>query len=940
MQRLKHLLHSIQRKPLTWRSSLVLVAVGSLLVFAVAPQPAEAGLWELLNEPKNAVLTLAGWVAYFFLIFIMGKLATYATGWLVYAAQLNNFTDLQVIVEAWQVVRDLANMFFIIILLVIAFGTLFRLEAYSWKKLLPKMVLAAILVNYSRAICGVIVDASQIVMLTFVAAIKDAASVGLAESFQLGKLLQLPNTLDGDINAGDRLVGIVAAGVMLSTMFTVQCVYIVVLIGRLVMIWFLTVLSPIAYVSRVLPQTERYASQWWEMFTRYVVVGPLCMFFLWLSMFIAARSVESSGSLGSVAASEELKTTYQLQAESDSAKTTSSGGGALDTSVVAGFVIATLMLMAGMKLAQENASELGGQISKVEGLGKLATAGALLYAGKGVASTLNDKLYQRTGIDLDVRKGWERLQHKRHELSTQRRQEGYSKAMSKAREGKILQSLFGAQDFAYEQYMPVFGKQGVGLGPKGLIGRRLYGNARYQSLKENAKAADASLAAEEKKKSKYISQARETYSDVNTKQKMLDQFDAKAAEIRGINDNGKGVDTSNSNTYNLLNTLMEDKKKQRDEAVRNGNMSQARTITGQISALKEALDKRGKIDLNVSGGLGRDIAAAKSKQLGDISEERAKWQRRVTTDHTGKQMANADDLNNFIKFKSANYDHDIAVAKARRRAVNDEVHRYSPVIDYEGTAALEKVIAEEMRKYGKDDDEETLIALLQDKMHEKKGLEVLGIMRHMAAVGHDNEIPAAFGMKANVENMKKIQQKMVEELGVDKEAVMSTFNQMSLDAKRNNHQWFAEVITTKNGEYAWRSDAERNERNYIESMKRGHEPVVRGNRLAMGSYTDTGEWRPDPGMLRYLIQNMPGLRDDAIKGRLNPNLGNHIFGDPKVEKMMRELIAEMHTDATAFKNANDAMDLWKQSMDKGVLDKGYDASEAIEKKLKKLNKAA
>jgi hypothetical protein len=917
-----------------------------MLVFSLAPQPVHADLWDLLNEPKEAVLTLAGWVAYFFLIFLMGKLATYATGWLVYTAQLNNFTDLQVIIEAWQVVRDLSNMFFIVILLVIAFGTLFRLEAYSWKKLLPKMVLAAILVNYSRAICGVIVDASQIVMLTFVAAIKDAASVGLAESFQLGKLLQLTNTAKGDIQTEDRLLAIVAAGVMLATMFTVQCVYIVVLIGRLVMIWFLTVLSPIAYVSRVLPQTERYASQWWEMFTRYVVVGPLCMFFLWLAMFIAARSVESSGSLGSVAASAELKTAFQLKAEANAA--TSSGAGALDTSVVAGFVISTLMLMAGMKLAQENASELGGQISKVEGLGKLATFGALAYAGAGAATTLNDKLYQRTGVDLDLRKGWERIQHKRHELSTQRRQEGYSKAMTKAREGKVLQSLFGAQDFAYEQYMPIVGKQGIGLGPKGLIGRRLYGNSKYQSLKGDAVAADKAVEAAKDEKGSYIEKFRKRYTDVNTQQKKLAEIDSQAAEVRGINENGNNMDMANSNTRALLEKVLQEKKTKRDEAIRQGKMGDARNMTNQMSAIQNALKEKGKINLDVSGGLDADIGRAKTERLKELGTQREDWQDynaatkkgKLTKDTAGNIMATADDLNQFMKSKSRSYDQAIAKAAARKKAVDEEVHRYSPVIDYEGTAALEKVIAEEMRKYGKDDDEETLIALLKDKVHEKKGLEVLGIMRHMAAVGHDNEIPAAFGMHANVANMKKIQEQLVSDLKVDREAVMSTFNQMSLDAKRNNHQWFAEVITTKNGEYTWRSDEERNARNYGESLKRGHEPVVKGNRLALGGYTDDGVWTPDPGMLRYFVQNLPGMNDDAIKGRLNPNQGSHIFGDDRIVKTIDKLIDVMHSDEASRSKARDTMKRWKESMDKGVLDKGFDADHAIRQELDALDRSA
>jgi hypothetical protein len=32
-----------------------------------------------------------------------------------------------------------------------------------------------------------------------------------------------------------------------------------------------------------MPQTESYAKQWWEEFTKHVIVGPVLVFFLWLA---------------------------------------------------------------------------------------------------------------------------------------------------------------------------------------------------------------------------------------------------------------------------------------------------------------------------------------------------------------------------------------------------------------------------------------------------------------------------------------------------------------------------------------------------------------------------------------------------------------------------------------------------------------------------------
>lgn len=928
-----------------WRS--LLAVVGTVVVGVALAQPSYG--WSPFGFVKDSALFFISLVLYFLLILVMGWLATTATKVLVYTAQLTNFTDLAVIVEAWEVVRDLANMFFIVILLVIAFGTLFRLEAYSWKKLLPKMVLAAVLMNYSRAICGFIVDASQVIMLTFVAAIKDAASVGLAEAFNLSQLLQFgdadsASSLTPADTAGEakkngseqRLIAIIAAGFMLATMFTVQCVYIVVLVGRLVMIWFLTVLSPLAYVSKVLPATERYASQWWEMFGRYVTVGPMCMFFLWLAMFIASKSI-AAGGLGSVSASAEV-----VAAEVDT--TNNSGAAALDTSLIAGFVIATTMLMAGMKLAQQNASELGEATGKASGFANFVTRTAPAFIAGGLAHSAADRIYQATGADLNLKRGYDRISHKRKELSTQRVQQGYSKAQSKAKEGKILASMLGAQDFAYEQYMPLVGKQGIGLDPKGLLGRRIYGNAQYQKLKPQAKAAEDALAAEEKAKAAHLATVGDKHTDVKTKQRKLEEIDNETRELGKMKSDGKQWDTGSTQVQAMLTKLINSKGKQRDDLLRKGDTAGAKNIDNQIQNMERAKNVGGKVDIDVSGGLGADLKGVKQERLDELGEDRKTWVGKETRDHkNNREMANADDLAAFMKNQGAGFDTSIGKLKAKKKAVHDEVNRYAPVVDYEGVTALEGVIATEMKKYGKDDDEETLVALLKDKIHEGKGIEALGIMRHMAAVGHDNEIPKAFEMECNVENMKKIAEQMVA-TGLDREAVMSTFNQMSLDSKRNNHQWFAEAITTKHGAYDWRTDEQRNYRNYVESQKRGHEPLVRGNRLAVGAYGDDGQWKPDPGMLRYLVQNMPGLRDDAYKGRLNPNLGNHIFGSEggKVEKMIEALIKELHTDPDALAKATEAMKLWKQSIDKGTLglDKGFSADQAVERAINNAFKRA
>jgi hypothetical protein len=83
-----------------------------------------------------------------------------------------NFIGSEAVIQGWVIVRDLSNMFFVVILLVIAFATILHIENYNYKKWLPKLILMAVLINFSKTICGLLIDVAQIVMLTLLTLLK------------------------------------------------------------------------------------------------------------------------------------------------------------------------------------------------------------------------------------------------------------------------------------------------------------------------------------------------------------------------------------------------------------------------------------------------------------------------------------------------------------------------------------------------------------------------------------------------------------------------------------------------------------------------------------------------------------------------------------------------------------------------------------------------
>lgn len=912
-------------------SAVALVAVVSVaLIWPTAPTA--AAWW---NDPKSTVLYIISWLLYFVMIRIMGVLATMATDILVYTAQLNNFTDLPVIIEAWSTVRDFANMGFIVILLVIAFGTLFGLEAYSWKKLLPKMILAAILINYSRAICGFIVDASQVVMLTFVAAIKDAATVGLTEAFSLDKLLQFgttttPSNAVGDTqttSATERLLGIIAAGFMLSTLFSVQCVYFVILIGRLVMIWFLTVLSPLAYVSSVLPQTQKFSSQWWELFGRYVTVGPLMMFFLWLAMFIAARSADNGG-LGTVAAGAEL-----VSQEAENAREAANAGaagsaGALDTSLIAGFIIASGMLAIGVKLANDASGELAQYTGKAAEVGKFfdipgRMARLAPVAGAAAAGAVADRTYEKTGLDLNVSRQWQKIQHKRSDLKRKREAIGYGKAFSAAQKGDFVRGWLGAADFAYEQYTPVLGKQGMVWShhPKKAMLTRFYGNELYKENmakltvdEREQKAAEDAL--DTKKKALGTS-----HMIVGERDAQLSKNRGQLQEVNGLNSNGKNWDMGKDEARTMVQSM---KNKLEEQKSKTTNVNQARQIDQQIQALDAALGSTGMVNIALTGNMQSQLSSTKNDRLRDLQKEQNRLKAISVTDDKGNALVDQDAYNAYIEGATQAERKAVTDATAKAEATQKLVTKYGPVVDYEGAQTQEAVLAEERKKYSGEENENVLRELLQAKFDEGDGIGALGVITHSAQVGHLNEMMEKMGYEQSVEGMKKLAKDIQVKLKVDPEMVMAAMNDASKSAKHANHWAFAEAITQKNGKYAWRDDKERQERLYVEASKAGTNNILRsGNRLALGDYKmENGKqvWRPNQAMMQLMVQALPNMQDAAKKGMLNNNMGEHIFtrehGANKLnyEKVIKEAIEKTYGAGTEEANkALETLKIWKQS---------------------------
>lgn len=187
---------------------------------------------------------------------------------------------------AWAMIRNFANVAFVLVFLVIIFSQLTSLGVsnYGIKKLLPRIVIAAILVNISYWICAISVDLSNILGASLSdlfdgptqAVMKNAGDSASALNGGTGWVDIVGGILGGTLLS----VGLLYAGlsVLLPILVAALCAIIaivVVLVARQALIILLIVLAPLAFVAYLLPNTESLFKRWFSLFRTLLLLYPI-----------------------------------------------------------------------------------------------------------------------------------------------------------------------------------------------------------------------------------------------------------------------------------------------------------------------------------------------------------------------------------------------------------------------------------------------------------------------------------------------------------------------------------------------------------------------------------------------------------------------------------------------------------------------------------------
>lgn len=190
------------------------------------------------------------------------------------------------IYEVWKYMLGITNIVFIIFCLVMVYSQLTGLGItnYGLKKTLPKLIVAAILVNLSFVICSLAVDASNIIGASLrgvFTSIEEATMGGMTMSGGM-KVSEMYSALAG----GSALAlgaGVIAfeTGAIWMLIPTVLGAIVAVVIGlitialRQAVVALLIMISPLAIIAYMLPNTEQWFKKWRQLLTKMLVFYPM-----------------------------------------------------------------------------------------------------------------------------------------------------------------------------------------------------------------------------------------------------------------------------------------------------------------------------------------------------------------------------------------------------------------------------------------------------------------------------------------------------------------------------------------------------------------------------------------------------------------------------------------------------------------------------------------
>lgn len=283
------------------------IAVGLFLFLFLLPAPAQAEGWcNWIGSPLDCTLNT------------FTSLVAVLIAWV--GSGVDKVFDIPVanqavVANAWNLVRGFSNMFFILALIIMAFATIFDISKYEFRTLIARFLIAALLINFSLVIGEIIIDWSTSLSNVFLQAIgpvgtRIAERSDIAFNFDSKSLGSAATVLDqeGWLATMNNFLSIILMGIVLFSLMVLLFFAII----RVPILWALLIISPIAWITYILPTTMAINRQWWKNFIAWNLFAPIYLFFIYFGVLFMDPTNQNN-IVGSFAGSVSgLNATFQI----------------------------------------------------------------------------------------------------------------------------------------------------------------------------------------------------------------------------------------------------------------------------------------------------------------------------------------------------------------------------------------------------------------------------------------------------------------------------------------------------------------------------------------------------------------------------------------------------------------------------------------------------
>ena len=295
------------------------------LLFLVLPQAVDGVLLDPIIAALQGTAAQVGPPMTFFmvsfLIFLLGTAAIFISTTLLQAtiettpeALTVLSGDAALVVQAgWNFTVGIANMALLIAFITIAISIILGFDNFSFKKALPKLVVVALLMNFTLLFVGMGIDISNFLFNSVAGQFSADGGNILWDAMEPLRV----STATTIIGTGAFLVGLYIAnvsgigalasqvafatfipvlpfileflvmGIIMLLLSSVFLLFFFILIARVFIVQILAILAPLAFFCLIFDETKKWWGMWLHHLVQWLFVGVLFIFFMYIGLALA-----------------------------------------------------------------------------------------------------------------------------------------------------------------------------------------------------------------------------------------------------------------------------------------------------------------------------------------------------------------------------------------------------------------------------------------------------------------------------------------------------------------------------------------------------------------------------------------------------------------------------------------------------------------------------